>query len=101
MFDDKEIEPEEDAYRRRFKPYDSQKVTNFSELRQKPEYFDGLLNQMNNALPHEGDAEEIIRSNEKEFVEGASASTEGPFKYMSRAAIELVHEEVDDRMQEL
>ena len=43
----------------------------------------------------------MIRENERNFVEGTSASAEGPLKYMSSAQLDLIHEEIDDRMQEL
>ena len=39
--------------------------------------------------------------NERNFIEGSSASMEGPFKYMPKARVEQIHLEVDMRMQEL
>ena len=44
--------------------------------------------------------EERIRDNEINFVAGYTAP-DGPFKYMSQAAKEKVHQEIDERMQEL
>jgi hypothetical protein len=35
------------------------------------------------------------------FIEGHSASTDGPLKYMSRERIDEIHEEIDRRMTEL
>jgi len=39
--------------------------------------------------------------NERNFIEGSSASMEGPFKYMPKARVAQIHLEVDMRMQEL
>ena len=77
------------------------KIVNFSNLEKDPGFFDGLLHQQNNFQPKETDSEDIIRQNEKNFVEASSASMEGPFKYLSKARIDEIHLEIDDRMQEL
>lgn len=73
---------------------------NFSDLKDQPDFFGGLLYQRNKFRANEGSVEEIVRSNEKNFVEGSS-SVEGPFKYMSAARIDQIHEEIDHQMQEL
>ena len=44
--------------------------------------------------------EEMARNNELSFVD-AYNSPVGPFKYMSKEAIDKVHMEIDERMQEL
>lgn len=46
------------------------------------------------------DKEEVIRENEKNFVE-AYGSVTGPIKYMSAKDIEQVHLLIDEKMQEL
>ena len=43
----------------------------------------------------------MIRENERNFIEGSSASVEGPFKHLSPERIGQIHDEVDERMQEL
>lgn len=48
----------------------------------------------------ETEREEMLRENELNFVQG-STSPLGPLKYMSQAAKDLVHTEIDLRMQEL
>ena len=83
------------------KRYLHNKIVNFSNLEKDPGFFDGLLHQQNNFQPKETDSEDIIRQNEKNFVEASSASMEGPFKYLSKARIDEIHLEIDDRMQEL
>ena len=42
----------------------------------------------------------MIRNNELSFVDSYNSPT-GPFKFMSKEAIEKVHFEIDDKMQEL
>ena len=76
------VDPEK-TYGAMDKRYLADKVVNFSDLLEKPGYFEGLLHQKNKARPQETSAEEMIRENERNFVEGSSASMEGPFKYMS------------------
>ena len=43
----------------------------------------------------------MIRENEKNLVEASSISVDGPFKYMSKARISEVHDEISERMEEL
>lgn len=43
----------------------------------------------------------MLRENERNFIEGTSASAEGPFKYLSKERIAAIHDEIDVRMQEL
>lgn len=45
--------------------------------------------------------EEMIRDNEKNFVEGPNMSLDGSFKHLSREQIEEVHRQIDFRMEEL
>ena len=45
--------------------------------------------------------EELIRDNERQFIEASGISAKGPLKYMSKVDIDKVHEEIDVRMQEL
>ena len=47
-----------------------------------------------------GEREEMLRENERNYVEGYSSPT-GPIKYMATEAKERVHQEIDARMQEL
>ena len=47
------------------------------------------------------DQEELIRDNERNFIEGPSASVYGPLKYMSKEVVDQIHIEIDQRMQEL
>lgn len=47
------------------------------------------------------DKEEMLRENERNFIEAASVSHYGPLKYMSQEDIDRVHFEIDERMQEL
>jgi len=42
--------------------------------------------------------EEMHRENERRFIEGSSASMEGPFKYLSKERIAQIHLELDERM---
>lgn len=44
--------------------------------------------------------EEAQRENERNFVEGYQSPT-GPFKWMDKAQIDLVHAKIDQKMQEL
>ena len=76
-------------------------MVNFSDLAQKPTFYEGLLHQQDHLRQKEQDLEEIMRDNERNFIEGPSASVEGPFKYLSAARIEQIHGEIDERMQEL
>jgi len=77
-------------------------VVNFADLAQsKRGFFEGLLLQKNNFQPEEKNIEEIYRNNEKNYIEGANASVEGPFKYLSAHRIREIHVEIDVRMQEL
>lgn len=50
--------------------------------------------------PDASEKEELLRENEMNYVSGYLAA-DGPFKYMSDAAKEKVHMEIDERMQEL
>ena len=84
----------EDQSQQQQPQYEENKTVNFSDLKDQPDYFGGLLYQRNKFRPNEGSVEEIIRSNEKNFVEG-STSVEGPFKYMSADRIDQIHEEID------
>ena len=45
--------------------------------------------------------EEMIRDNEKNFIEGPTASVDGSFKHLSREQILEVHRQIDLRMEEL
>ena len=46
--------------------------------------------------------EELIHfQNERRFIEGSSASVEGPFKYLTAERIQEIHDEISERMQEL
>ena len=47
------------------------------------------------------DKEEMIRDNERNFVEAPGISVDGPFKYMSKDQVEEVHKEITVRMEEL
>lgn len=94
------VDPEK-SYNGMDKRYLADKVVNFSDLVDKPGFFEGLLHQKNKARPQETNAEEMIRENERNFIEGSSASMDGPFKYMSKDRINQIHAEIDVRMQEL
>lgn len=83
------------------KRYLDKKIVNFSGLTDNPQYFEGLLHQQNNMQVKETDPEEIIRENERNFIEGSSISVDGPIKYMSKERLDQVHFEIDQRMQEL
>ena len=50
--------------------------------------------------PDVSETEERIRDNEINYVGGYQAP-DGPFKYMSKAAKDKIHQEIDVRMQEL
>lgn len=63
-------------------------------------YFQSLQHQHNKYLAPETDREEMLRENELNFVQG-STSPVGPYKYMSQAAKDLVHAEIDQKMQDL
>ena len=43
----------------------------------------------------------MIRDNERNLIEGPTASVDGPFKYMSKERIDQIHLEIDERMEEL
>lgn len=81
--------------------YESKKVVNFADLTDKPGYFEGLLHQQNSFRPNETDLEQIYQENERNFIEGATAAVEGPFKYLSAERVAQIHEDVDERLQEL
>ena len=101
MFDQEDESQDQDQISRLQGKYQSDRVVNFSDLKDQPGYFEGLLYQKNNMQPEEDDVEELSRENERNFIEGSNASMEGPFKYLSRARVDEIHEEVDERMQEL
>lgn len=64
-------------------------------------YFQSLLHQHNEYMPLGPDErEEMIRENEINYVEGYQGPG-GPLKYMSEEAKEKVHQEIDQRMQEI
>lgn len=64
-------------------------------------YFQTLFHQHNQYMPLGPDErEEMIRENEINYVEGYHGPS-GPLKYMSEEAKEKVHQEVDQRMQEI
>lgn len=51
-------------------------------------------------VPDVTEKEEHIRDNEINYVAGYEGP-DGPIKYMSEAAKEKVHQEIDERMKEL
>ena len=58
-------------------------------------YFQSLLHQHNEYMPMSpNEKEEMIRDNEMQFIEGYQSPV-GPLKYMSDAAKEKVHQEID------
>lgn len=64
-------------------------------------YFESLLHQHNKYLaPDASEKEELLRENEMNYVSGYLAP-DGPFKYLSEAAKEKIHMEIDQRMREL
>ena len=60
-----------------------------------------MLHQKDKGKPKEYSEEHMLRENERNFIEGSNAAAEGPLKYMSKEALELIHIEIDERMQEL
>jgi hypothetical protein len=62
-------------------------------------YFQGLLNQHNQYMTPK-EKEEAIRENERNFIEAYQSPT-GPSKYLSKAELESIHTEIDQRLQEL
>ena len=77
-------------------------MVNFSSLTKEKPYFDSLFMQYTDTMmAPKGDKEEMIRENERNFIEGPSQSVYGPFKYMSKETVDMIHEEIDERMQEL
>ena len=98
---DEEVENVEELSYGTEKNYLHTKIVNFSKLEERPGFFEGLLHQQNNFQPADEDLEDMVRQNEKNFIEASSASMEGPFKYMSKALINEIHSEIDTRMQEL
>ena len=73
----------------RHKKYVDDKTVNFSALHERNEpFFDSLLDQYTDtAMKPMHDQEELIRENERNFIEGASVSVYGPIKYMSKEQI--------------
>ena len=70
-------------------------------MEDKPTYFGSLLHQKDKGKPLEMSEEHMLRENERNFIEGTAISTEGPLKYMSADVLDLIHQEIDERMQEL
>lgn len=64
-------------------------------------YFNSLLHKHNNYEKPIASKEDLLRDNEINFVEGPSASVDGPFKYMDKQRIDEIHLEIDERMSEL
>ena len=82
--------------------YVDDKHVNFSTLGKEKAYFESLLDQYTDTMNRPKESkEELLRENERNFVEAAGSSVAGPFKYMSKEQVELIHEEIDERLQEL
>ena len=60
-----------------------------------------LLHQHNKFMKAKESREELVRDNELNLVQGSNASVDGPFKFMSQARIDCVHQEITDRLEEL
>ena len=60
-----------------------------------------LLHQHNKFMKAKESREELVRDNELNLVQGSNASVDGPFKFMSQARIDYVHQEITDRLEEL
>ena len=63
-------------------------------------YFQSLQKNYREYLKHV-DSEQYIRDNELNFVQGATANISGPRKYMNEKEKLKIHQDIDDRMQEL
>ena len=59
------------------------KVVNLSELKEDKPYFMTLLHQHNRYMKAKENPEEMIRDNEKNFIEGPTMSVDGSFKHLS------------------
>ncbi|CDW82874.1 30s ribosomal protein s18 [Stylonychia lemnae] len=80
--------------------YNHEILTNLKDGASKEvPFFNSLLHQQNHYLATE-DKEEIIRDNEKHFVESYESPV-GPLKYMNRKEIIKIHQIIDKKMQEL
>ena len=76
-------------------------MVNLSELKEDKPYFMTLLHQHNRYMKAKESSEEMIRDNEKNFVEGPNMSLDGSFKHLSQEQIDEVHRQIDFRMEEL
>lgn len=64
-------------------------------------FFQSLLHQHNDYMKPLDQPEMLIRDNERNFVDGANTSVEGPHKYLTEEEKVKVHFELDARLQQL
>jgi len=84
-----------------YKRYQNNYHVNLIDPTKTAPFFDGLLHHHNNYMTGKDNAEELIRENERNFIEGVSSNPDGPFKYLDKDVVNQVHNEVDERLREL